>query len=91
MFSFFRICEGHRDSIVEVAFTPDSQFLVSACSDGNFKLWCLMPCSDECIMTQEGAHDLGVQSCDFSPFEGTEGNIINQCNYKSQLKINASC
>lgn len=67
------ICEGHRDSIVEVAFTPDSQFLVSACSDGNFKLWCLMPCSDECIMTQEGAHDLGVQSCDFSPFEGTEG------------------
>lgn len=66
--------EGHNDAIAATAFTPDSQYLITACSDGHMKLWCVAPCSEQCLLTQEDAHDLGVQSCDFSPIEGIAGN-----------------
>ncbi|XP_069690703.1 WD repeat, SAM and U-box domain-containing protein 1-like [Periplaneta americana] len=65
------VVEGHNDAIAAAAFTPDSQYLVTACSDGHMKLWSVAPCSEQCMLTQEDAHDLGVQSCDFSPTEGT--------------------
>ncbi|KAJ4432103.1 hypothetical protein ANN_20718 [Periplaneta americana] len=67
------VVEGHNDAIAAAAFTPDSQYLVTACSDGHMKLWSVAPCSEQCMLTQEDAHDLGVQSCDFSPTEGTTG------------------
>jgi WD40 repeat protein len=66
--------EGHNDAIAATGFTPDSQYLITACSDGHMKLWCVAPCSEQCLLTQEDAHDLGVQSCDFSPIEGIAGN-----------------
>jgi WD40 repeat protein len=69
-----RLVEGHNDAIAAVAFSPDSQYLVTVCSDGHMKLWCVAPCSEQCLLTQEDAHDLGVVSCDFSPIEGTAGN-----------------
>jgi len=67
--------EGHNDAIAAAAFTPDSQYLITVCSDGHMKLWCVAPCSEQCLLTQDDAHDLGVQSCDFSPVEGTAGNM----------------
>ncbi|XP_047103130.1 WD repeat, SAM and U-box domain-containing protein 1-like [Schistocerca piceifrons] len=78
-------CEGHSDAIVDAAFSPDSQFLVTVCSDGNFKLWCVAPCLDQCLITQEAAHDLGVQCCDFSPSEGIAGREYGPYNYRYLL------
>jgi len=69
--------------VVAVAVSPDNQFLATACSGGHVRGWSLLPCWDRCIMLTEDAHDLGVQSCDFSPQIDPQGNPIR----KAALKI----
>ncbi|PSN46100.1 hypothetical protein C0J52_02299 [Blattella germanica] len=78
------IVEGHNDAIAASAFSPDSQYLITACSDGYLKLWCVSPCSEQCLFTQEDAHDLGVQSCDFSPIEGTSAGTRSHVAYTGE-------
>ncbi|GFG40879.1 hypothetical protein Cfor_08909 [Coptotermes formosanus] len=79
------VVEGHNDAIAAAAFSPDSQYLITVCSDGHMKLWCVAPCSEECLLTQEDAHDLGVQSCDFSPIEGTAAKQGSNQRYRYLL------
>nr|CAD7398665.1 unnamed protein product [Timema cristinae] len=78
--------EGHADAVVAAAFTPDSQYVATTSSDETVKLWCVAPCSEVCLLNQEETHDLGAQSCDFSPAEGnTAGDSLNTRRYRYLL------
>ncbi|XP_063238136.1 WD repeat, SAM and U-box domain-containing protein 1-like [Bacillus rossius redtenbacheri] len=77
--------EGHSDAVVGAAFTPDSRLLATASSDGTARLWCVAPCSEACLLTQEEAHDLGAQSCDFSPAEGVASAGLRDRRYRYLL------
>ncbi|XP_048514135.1 WD repeat, SAM and U-box domain-containing protein 1-like isoform X2 [Athalia rosae] len=63
-----RIFGGHSDAVTAVAFTPDSDYLVTACSEGTWRLFDDGDTANELplICCEEG-HDLGVQDADFSP------------------------
>lgn len=64
----YRIFGGHSDAITAIAFTPDSNYLVTACSEGTWRLFDDRNRDNEfpLILCEEG-HDLGVQGSDFSP------------------------
>ncbi|CAG7835245.1 unnamed protein product [Allacma fusca] len=65
--SLIKQFEGHEAAIYGAAFSPDGQYVVTGCFNGNLKLWdCRDDSSTEALTTQE-AHELGVTSCDFSP------------------------
>uniref|UniRef100_A0A0C9RPS9 WDSUB1_0 protein n=1 Tax=Fopius arisanus TaxID=64838 RepID=A0A0C9RPS9_9HYME len=63
----FRVFEGHADAITTLAFTPDSLYIVTACSEGTWRIFDIEGESSSSILVCEAAHDLGVQGCDFSP------------------------
>ncbi|KAJ8686204.1 hypothetical protein QAD02_021998 [Eretmocerus hayati] len=80
-----RVFEGHADAITSLAFTPDSRYLVTACSEGAWRLFDATTSSNfgeeskqqqwgasdrDALLLCEIAHDLGVQGCDFSPTTG---------------------
>ncbi|KAF7996737.1 hypothetical protein HCN44_002383 [Aphidius gifuensis] len=56
--------EGHADSVNALAFTPDSKYIVTACSEGTWRIFAVEADSSAIIVVD--AHDLGVQGCDFS-------------------------
>ena len=59
--------EGHEAAIYAAGFSPDGQFVVTGCFNGNLKLW---DCRDDTPTTElvsQEAHELGVTCCDFSP------------------------
>ncbi|XP_057328028.1 WD repeat, SAM and U-box domain-containing protein 1-like isoform X2 [Microplitis mediator] len=60
-----RILEGHADAVTAVAFTPDSNYIITACSEGTWRIFEIF--GDSNALTVCDAHDLGVQGCDFSP------------------------
>ncbi|XP_011497055.1 PREDICTED: WD repeat, SAM and U-box domain-containing protein 1-like [Ceratosolen solmsi marchali] len=65
-----RIFEGHIDAITTLAFTPDSRYLVAACSGGTWRLFdtgYALSASVNALLVCNKGHDLGVQGCDFSP------------------------
>ena len=62
----FREAEGHSDAISGVAFTPDNRYIASCSNDSSWRLWSIQPCHERSVIVQEAAHDLGVQSVDFS-------------------------
>ncbi|XP_076388519.1 uncharacterized protein LOC100881755 isoform X4 [Megachile rotundata] len=79
-----RIFRGHSDAVNAIAFTHDSRYLVTACNEGTWRLFDVI---DEkgcaALMICEGAHDLGVQGCDFSPTSdlitiGKKANTSNE-------------
>lgn len=47
-----------------LAFTPDSKYIVTACSEGTWRIFPVGGDSTAIIVVD--AHDLGVQGCDFS-------------------------
>ena len=55
-----------------MAFTPDSQYLVTACNEGTWRLFDTYSndYSTHCLIVCDDGHDLGVQGCDFSPTTG---------------------
>ncbi|KAH0553602.1 hypothetical protein KQX54_002629 [Cotesia glomerata] len=60
-----QILEGHADAITAIAFTPDSSYIVTACSEGSWRIFEIYGDSNAIAVCD--AHDLGVQGCDFSP------------------------
>lgn len=72
-----RILEGHADAITAVAFTPDSLYIITACSEGTWRLFEVSGDASSALIVCEG-HDLGVQGCDFSPIMSpyTAGTLI---------------
>ncbi|XP_011306980.1 WD repeat, SAM and U-box domain-containing protein 1-like [Fopius arisanus] len=62
-----KVFEGHADAITTLAFTPDSLYIVTACSEGTWRIFDIEGESSSSILVCEAAHDLGVQGCDFSP------------------------
>ncbi|XP_043288642.1 uncharacterized WD repeat-containing protein alr2800-like [Venturia canescens] len=70
-----RVFEGHADAITGIAFTPDSRYIVTACSEGAWRMFDTAnptnPANDDesndALVVCDDAHDLGVQGCDFSP------------------------
>ena len=59
-----RTIEGHSETVLGVAFSPDGQYLASGSTDGTVKLWHVE--SGECTRTMEG-HSHEVLSVAFSP------------------------
>ncbi|OXU21700.1 hypothetical protein TSAR_012428 [Trichomalopsis sarcophagae] len=65
------VYEGHADAITAIAFSPDSRYLVTACSEGAWRLFDTRNTeSSEALLVCDVGHDLGVQGCDFSPTTG---------------------
>lgn len=89
-----RVLEGHADAITDIAFTPDSRYIVTACSEGAWRMFDTTSgtnseddCNDEALVICDDAHDLGVQGCDFSPASSgpyaTPGNVWQLRNFDS--------
>nr|XP_022921310.1 WD repeat, SAM and U-box domain-containing protein 1-like [Onthophagus taurus]XP_022921311.1 WD repeat, SAM and U-box domain-containing protein 1-like [Onthophagus taurus] len=55
--------EGHLDAVTAACYSPDGKIIATASSNGDFRLWN----GTVNIYVQDDAHDLGIQSCDFSP------------------------
>ncbi|XP_052123852.1 uncharacterized WD repeat-containing protein alr3466-like [Frankliniella occidentalis] len=86
----FLSVEGHTEAVTALAISPDSQFLATACSGGHIRGWAVASIWDHCLMLQEDAHDLGVQSCDFSPsagMHGSENYLLASCGNDSLVKL----
>lgn len=86
----FMSVEGHSEAVTALAISPDSQFLATACSAGHVRGWAIVSIWDQCLMLQEDAHDLGVQSCDFSPsagMYGSESYLLATCGNDSMVKL----
>ncbi|XP_066594956.1 WD repeat, SAM and U-box domain-containing protein 1-like isoform X2 [Prorops nasuta] len=89
-----QIFDGHADAVTSVAFTHDSRYLATACSDGT---WRLFDTLDEKrfgpLMICEEGHDLGVQGCDFSPTSGatTGSTKDSSMNGNKQTYLLATC
>ncbi|XP_031788789.1 WD repeat, SAM and U-box domain-containing protein 1 isoform X1 [Nasonia vitripennis] len=67
----YSVYEGHADAITAIAFSPDSRYLVTACSEGAWRLFDTRNTeSSEALLVCDVGHDLGVQGCDFSPTTG---------------------
>lgn len=64
--SLIRSLSGHEATVTACAFTPDSNFLVSASSAGDLKIWDARHGHGKCLLTFPEAHDLGVLGVDFS-------------------------
>ncbi|XP_063976386.1 WD repeat, SAM and U-box domain-containing protein 1-like [Diachasmimorpha longicaudata] len=63
-----KVLEGHADAVTTLAFTPDAQYIVTACSEGTWRFFSAAEeDSADNILVCEGAHDLGAQGSDFSP------------------------
>lgn len=56
--------DGHLDAVTCAGFTPDGNLITTTSNNANFLLWTVD--SFRKIYVQEDAHDLGIQSCDFS-------------------------
>lgn len=56
--------DGHLDAVTSACFSPDSNILVTTSSNAHYILWVVD--TYEKIHIQDDAHDLGIQSCDFS-------------------------
>ncbi|XP_023289157.1 WD repeat, SAM and U-box domain-containing protein 1 [Orussus abietinus] len=90
-----QVFEGHSDAITAIAFTPDSKYLVTACSEGTWRLFDIKDrkCIGALLICDEG-HDLGVQGCDFGPILGTStitgSRELNSSN-KSKFYTLATC
>lgn len=56
--------EGHLDTVPSACITPDGTLIITACTNGDFRLWSTGNFSSLCI--QDDAHDLGIQYCDIS-------------------------
>lgn len=72
-FVLFRTLLGHEGTTQSLAFTPDSQYLISGCTLEVIKIWhvqdLLDTTSDDLIIsdvTFDNAHDLGITSMDVS-------------------------
>ncbi|KAK0158268.1 hypothetical protein PV328_009292 [Microctonus aethiopoides] len=61
-----QIFEGHADAVISLAFTPDSLYIVTACSEGSWRFFDISGNVTNALAVCD-AHDLGVQGCDFSP------------------------
>ncbi|KAK4885802.1 hypothetical protein RN001_002073 [Aquatica leii] len=55
--------EGHSDAVTSACFSPDGKIIATMCNNADFRLWNL---GGDNIHTQDDAHDLGIQNCDFS-------------------------
>lgn len=83
--SFFIICRSifrHEDTIQSLAFTPDTQLLMSGCSSGILHIWRVSTIIDTAvsedqipspISTIDNAHDLGVLCCDVASLIQADG------------------
>ncbi|XP_064644227.1 WD repeat, SAM and U-box domain-containing protein 1-like isoform X2 [Lineus longissimus] len=69
--TFIRCLEGHDASVVAVAFTPDSSYLVSGSTNGDLRLWDAQFGHSKCLLYELDGHDLGVACCEFSPTYGS--------------------
>ncbi|CAB0039709.1 unnamed protein product, partial [Trichogramma brassicae] len=67
----FSVLEGHAEAITAIAFTPDSRYIATACNEGTWRLYdARAQESGPALLCCDSSHDLGVQSCDFSPTTG---------------------
>lgn len=57
--------DGHLDAVTCAGFTPDGNIVTTTSNNANFLLWRMDSYSK--VYVQDDAHDLGIQSCDFSP------------------------
>ncbi|KAL7306022.1 hypothetical protein TKK_0001488 [Trichogramma kaykai] len=67
----FSVMEGHAEAITAIAFTPDSRYIATACNEGTWRLYDARAQEPgPALLCCDSSHDLGVQSCDFSPTTG---------------------
>ncbi|XP_077283056.1 WD repeat, SAM and U-box domain-containing protein 1-like [Arctopsyche grandis] len=61
----------HAEAATSCAFSSDSKLVCSASHNGDFRLYQIFEkyeyCETEPVYVQDNAHDLGIQSVDFSP------------------------
>jgi len=75
----------HPDTILPIAFSPNSKWLVSGCNDLMIRLWSLK--TGEVLQVYEG-HEEPIQSLAFSPNQkwlasGSEDNTVKLWHLKS--------
>ncbi|GJQ86807.1 hypothetical protein Trydic_g5595 [Trypoxylus dichotomus] len=84
--------EGHLDAITSAAYSPDGRIIATMSNNGDFRLWT----EGMNIFVQDVAHDLGVQSCDFSqnlePIPNTtaadvQNYLLATCGNDSMVKL----
>ncbi|XP_059476045.1 WD repeat, SAM and U-box domain-containing protein 1-like isoform X2 [Neocloeon triangulifer] len=67
-----QVMEGHTEAVTCAAFSPDSKLLATGDLVGSMRIWVMQKSNKPCsIQVVESAHDLGVQTCDFSPSRGS--------------------
>lgn len=60
----YRTLDGHLDAVTCAGFTPDGCLITTTSNNANFLIWRVDTYGK--VYVQEDAHDLGIQSCDFS-------------------------
>ena len=68
-----RCLEGHEDSVVALAFSPDSAYLATGSPTGDLRLWDACYGHGKPLVHELNAHDLGISCCAFSPTYGSAG------------------
>ncbi|ESP02890.1 hypothetical protein LOTGIDRAFT_156843 [Lottia gigantea] len=68
-----RTLQGHDESVMALAFTPDNNYIVSGSCNGDLRTWDASFGHGRCLSFELDGHDLGVTCCEFSPSFGTAG------------------
>lgn len=89
---FCRVLYEHEGTTQSLAFTPDSQYLVSACSLEILKVWyvedLVNTTTDSCtaVCRLDNVHDLGIVCMDISKHIEING-IFNKISYITAIDL----
>ena len=72
--------EGHKESVIYTAFSPDGSILASVSSEGTIKMWNLQARKE--IATHQG-HNLSISVLSFNP----AGNLLASGGYDGSVKL----
>ncbi len=78
--ALLRTFEGHTDSVLDVAITPDGMYAVSASEDSTLRLWDLQ--SGECLRIFEG-HRWYVNGLSISP----DGKFVISASFDQKMRL----
>ncbi len=90
LISYLHICrslEGHEASVVAVAFSPDSSYIVSGSNNGDLRIWDAKYGHGKHLIMELDAHDLGVCGVEFSPTYGSASKFSSSSSSSSSSSI----